>query len=214
MHADWATWFLDCRYEKSAAAMVTALSKRFPRHSSLTTTGDYVRLVYESDVSDEFGQRTAPALIHAYWGFAPVPRAAYVAKLPLRVLLRSLPDKRVVQATVPLLSLIAATDSQESIQLAKETLEHLTTHGRNFCDVLRKIKQDKGTWVDSMLLRDLNIKETDLLDSSYYESLFTKMLRMQSVDRKTQQYVDRTIRAIQGEKHRQTARVKQYRSAR
>jgi hypothetical protein len=72
MRTDWARWFLDCRYEQTATSLIAALDRRFPRHTQLADAGDYVRVVYESDLHDEFGTHRAPVLVHAYWGFDPV----------------------------------------------------------------------------------------------------------------------------------------------
>jgi hypothetical protein len=69
MQKDWATWFLDCRYEKSPTSLITLLSKRFPNHSTLVQLSDYVRLVYQSSIRDDFGTHIVTALVHAYWGF-------------------------------------------------------------------------------------------------------------------------------------------------
>jgi NACHT domain/Putative DNA-binding domain len=72
MRSSWDTWFLDCRYEKNATSLVSSLAKRFPNHTVLTDMGTYVRLVYDSAISDEFGSHHAPVLVHAYSGFDPV----------------------------------------------------------------------------------------------------------------------------------------------
>jgi len=69
---DWESWFLDCRYEKNATTLVSVLAKRFPTHTALRDTGKYVRLVYDSAITDEFGTNVAPVLVHAYPGFEPV----------------------------------------------------------------------------------------------------------------------------------------------
>lgn len=76
MENDWASWFLDCRYEKNANSLIALLAKRFPRHTALTQLDQYVRLVYESSVSDDFGTHLVPKLVHAYWGFEPIGPAA------------------------------------------------------------------------------------------------------------------------------------------
>ena len=76
MRADWDNWFLDCRYEKSATSLHRTLKKHFPKHASLTDLEGYVRLIYNSEIRDEFGIHHVPVLVHAYWGFDPVPPAA------------------------------------------------------------------------------------------------------------------------------------------
>ena len=72
MQTEWATWFLDCRYEKTPTSLMAALASHFPRHTSLTETDGHIRLLYESKVTDAFGTHVVPALIHAYWGFDPI----------------------------------------------------------------------------------------------------------------------------------------------
>lgn len=74
--SDWATWFLDCRYEQTPTSLMEILANRFPRHTSLAEYDGCVRLFYESKFTDAFGTHVVPALIHAYWGFDPIdPRA-------------------------------------------------------------------------------------------------------------------------------------------
>ena len=72
MKSDWDRWILDCRYEKSAKSLMELLAKRFPNHTILEDKGSYVRMVYESAITDEFGTSIAPILIHAYAGFESV----------------------------------------------------------------------------------------------------------------------------------------------
>ena len=48
MRADWASWFLDCRYEKTATSLRTVLEKRFPRHTSITEHDGCIRMLYEN----------------------------------------------------------------------------------------------------------------------------------------------------------------------
>ncbi len=76
MQSDWGTWFLDCRYEKSAKSLVDTLGKRFPNHMALEDKGPYVRMVYGSAITDEFGTNVAPVLVHAYPGFESVESEA------------------------------------------------------------------------------------------------------------------------------------------
>jgi hypothetical protein len=76
MESDWGMWFLDCRYEKSATSLSSALAKRFPKHLQLQDIGPCVRLIYDSTTSNEFGTRQVQVLVHAYWGFDPVEPAA------------------------------------------------------------------------------------------------------------------------------------------
>lgn len=76
MRADWTAWFLDGRYEKNAASLLSTLAKRFTNNSRLEDMGAYVRLTYSSRVSDEFGTNEAFVLVHAYWGLEPVDAAA------------------------------------------------------------------------------------------------------------------------------------------
>jgi hypothetical protein len=72
MAEDWDTWFLDCRYAESATSLIAALHTRFPAATSLRDMGRYIRLTYNSNVTDEFGIQTTPVLVHAYWGFEPL----------------------------------------------------------------------------------------------------------------------------------------------
>ena len=69
MREDWTAWFLDCRYEKTSRSLRQLLANRFPRHEVIEDKRDYVRMVYESTIQDEFGSHQARGLIHAYWGF-------------------------------------------------------------------------------------------------------------------------------------------------
>src|ERR1019366_34223 len=48
MRADWASWFLDCRYEKTSTSLRTVLEKRFPRHTSITEHDGCIRMLYEN----------------------------------------------------------------------------------------------------------------------------------------------------------------------
>ncbi len=72
MKSDWASWFLDCRYEKNPKTLVDLLAKRFRNHTVLNDEGGYVRMVYDSAINDEFGTNVAPILVHAYAGFDSV----------------------------------------------------------------------------------------------------------------------------------------------
>ena len=76
MKNDWDTWFLDSRYEKTTNSMMALLSRRFPNYNVLDDSTSHVRLIYESDVTDEFGTHRAPVLLHAYCGFDPVGPSA------------------------------------------------------------------------------------------------------------------------------------------
>jgi hypothetical protein len=69
MRSDWATWFLDCRYEKNASSLTSLLAKRFSKRIYLKDIGPCVRLIYNSTINDEFGSNEFPVLVHAYWGF-------------------------------------------------------------------------------------------------------------------------------------------------
>ena len=79
MKADWDTWFLDCRYEKTAKTLIDTLAKRFPTHSVLEDRKNHVRMIYDSAISDEFGTNVASVLVHAYPGFAAVESVAVQA---------------------------------------------------------------------------------------------------------------------------------------
>lgn len=72
MKSGWDTWFLDSRYEKTPTSMMVLLSKRFPTFRALDDVQTHVRLIYESDATDEFGTHRASVLLHAYCGFDPV----------------------------------------------------------------------------------------------------------------------------------------------
>jgi hypothetical protein len=72
MQDDWASWFLDCRYEKNATTLAAALQNRLPKCRQVADIGPCVRLVYDSVMANEFGVREYPVLVHAYWGFEAV----------------------------------------------------------------------------------------------------------------------------------------------
>lgn len=72
MKSDWSSWFLDSRYEKTTTSLMNLLSKHFSSISAMSDVGAYVRLVYDSTITDEFGPHHAPVLVHAYSGFDPV----------------------------------------------------------------------------------------------------------------------------------------------
>lgn len=137
-----------------------------------------------------------------------VVAAVHLARPPVRVLFRSLGEKRVVQVGVPMLWLLARLDSQEAIIVALEVLGHITERERHFCEMLRVIKEDKSNWVDSMLLKDLHVKDGDLLDSLCYETIFTRIQATVSADRGMKQYADRTLKALEGERQHRAARFK------
>ena len=69
MRADWDTWFLDVRYEKNATSLMGVLKQHFPYHIIIEEIDNYIRLVYDSEIKDEFGSHKFPVLVHAYCGF-------------------------------------------------------------------------------------------------------------------------------------------------
>jgi hypothetical protein len=131
----------------------------------------------------------------------------HLARLPVRILFGVLPAKRAVQVGVPLLFLLASSEVPESINIAVDMFQVLwkTVFGkRHFYDELRMIKEDRSNWLDQVLLRELDIAVPDLLDGSRYQILFERISNG-PVDGKAKQYVDRTLRAIEGEKQRRSA---------
>jgi predicted transcriptional regulator len=125
-----------------------------------------------------------------------------LAQLPIRVLFKSLSDKRKMQVMIPLMWLFARKDLPESVAVAVFLLEPKIKPKWNFYDELEQAKKDPSSSVDAMLLKDLHISAADLLDAVNYEGLFKRIYADDTLERHTTQYADRTLKAIEGERHR------------
>jgi len=115
-----------------------------------------------------------------------------------------------MQITIVLLWLLSRRDVPEIVEPSLILLHPKVKPKWNFCDELREIKEDPSSSLDSMLLKDLQIRAADLLDSQSYENLFKRVYQYPATDTPTRQYADRTIRGIEGERNRrQAAHLKQ-----
>jgi Cdc6-like AAA superfamily ATPase len=131
-----------------------------------------------------------------------------MAQLPIRVLFRSLSEKRQTQIMIPLIWQFARKDLPESVAIAVFLLGTRIRSKWNFCDELEQAKKDSTSSLDQMLLRDLQMSSVELFDPINYEGLFNRMYADTSVDRATTQFADRTLKAIVGEKNRRQARLR------
>jgi hypothetical protein len=142
--------------------------------------------------TDELDERTIAAICRG------ISTEVDTALLPIRLLLKSVTGKRALQVTIVLLWLLSRSESEHVVPAALELLHPIIKRDWNLCDELRSVKEDPGNWFDAMLLRDLKISTGDLMDTTNYESLFTRVHADPKVDTPTKQYSDRTVRAIEG----------------
>jgi hypothetical protein len=75
----------------------------------------------------------------------------------------------------------------------------------NFSDELEQVKDEQSSSVDVMLLRELNVTASEMLDCTSYEPLFRRVFDAKELDTPMRQFADRTLRAIEGEKGRRQA---------
>jgi hypothetical protein len=126
-----------------------------------------------------------------------------LADLPIRILTKSLSEKRFLQMTVIVLWFLSKTDlSRDLMRPAIDLVRTRVRREWNFCDDLRELKEDPGTSFDSMLLKDLSLPVRNLVDSTEYEPLFKKIYACPDVDTPTKQFSERTLKGIEGEKRR------------
>jgi hypothetical protein len=128
-----------------------------------------------------------------------------LGRLAIRVLLRTLGEKRALHVRIVLLWLFSRADSPDAVDAALELLHPIVKRDWNFCDELRMIKEDPSSSFDAMLLKDLRVTAGDLMDSARYEALFKRIYSTSAVDTPTKQYADRTLRGIEGERNRRVA---------
>ena len=133
-----------------------------------------------------------------------IPRAS-------RLLLDMMGHKRHTHVAVPLLWFLSRTESKASTDAAIELLEVDRTMNRvkgkepkrNFTDLLEEIKEDPTYQMDLMLLKELDLKPSEMLDALSYEPLFMRMFKSTTGgDPAVFHYADRTVRAIAGERDR------------
>jgi hypothetical protein len=131
----------------------------------------------------------------------------------IEILLKSLGEKRAMQVTLPLLWLMARRDSAGRVAAAVTILGPKIRPKFDLNDELKVVKDDLTSFVDTMLLKELRIRTSDLLDLEQYESLFRKMEMDTSIDGHAVQYADRTLRSIEGEKHRREEQFRRHASS-
>ena len=136
-------------------------------------------------------------------GIAIVPT---LAKKPIEILVKSIGEKKLKQITLPLLWLFAHKDSPGTVTAAVTILGSRIRPKFDLHDELQVVKENATSFVDAMLLKELHISPSDLLDIAQYEPLFRKMLADKSIDGRAVQYADRTLKSIQGEKNRSVKR--------
>jgi hypothetical protein len=119
-------------------------------------------------------------------------------------MLEILSEKQRKQVIVILLWLFSRSASLD-VAVPVDIVHRMVKRERNFCEDLRQLKEDPGSSFDAMLLRELGISGGELMDSTKYESLFTRIHDDASVDTPTRQYADRTLRVIEGERNRRIA---------
>ncbi len=126
-----------------------------------------------------------------------------LAHLPIQILMKSLGEKRLLQLTVILLWFFSKGDPKDDVVRAAIDLLHpRIKRDWNFCDDLRGLKENPGASLDLMLLKDVAVSARDLMDSTQYEVLFKKIYDKPTIDTPTRQFADRTLRGIEGERHR------------
>jgi hypothetical protein len=152
---------------------------------------------FEGISEKQLSERTLASICR---GIESEPSFAY---LPVRILLKSLSEKRQIQISVILLWFFSKKELTAGTLKAALDLLHLrVSRDWNFCDDLRDLKENPTTSFDSRLLKDLGISARDLMDFTQYENIFQVIHANPNTDTLTRQYADRTLRGIEGEKHR------------
>lgn len=136
-----------------------------------------------------------------------------------KLLVRVIGYKRHIHVAVPLLWYLNRIESQDSTDAASELLEvDITTHKgggkipkRNFTHLLDEIKDDVTNLTDILMLKELDVKPSELLDSLNYERLFHRLRVGTKAGEPTAfHYMDRTVDAIAGERGRRESVVHQH----
>jgi hypothetical protein len=128
----------------------------------------------------------------------------------IEILVKSLGEKRLMQVTLPLLFLLSRKESSAVVAAAMTILGSRIRPKFDLHDELETVKEDATSFVDAMLLKELRISTSDLLDITQYEALFRKMFADKSIDGHAVQYADRTLKSIEGEKHRRETQFKKH----
>ena len=115
-----------------------------------------------------------------------------------------------MQVTLPLLLLLAHKEFPGVVAAAVTILGPRIRPKFDLHDELESVKEDATSFVDAMLLKELRISTSDLLDITQYEPLFRKMLVDKSIDGHAVQYADRTLKGIEREKHRRETQFKKH----
>lgn len=137
-----------------------------------------------------------------------ITNAPHLASSSIRVLLRSLGEKRRTQLAMPMLLLLTRVNTPEAVETASEVLRLACIRARNFCEEISDVKKDQTNYVDSVLLKELGISIGDLVDGLCYENLFRKLCDSVKLERPMKQYAERTMSAIEGAKARREAALR------
>jgi hypothetical protein len=132
-----------------------------------------------------------------------------LALLPIRTLFGVVTERRRMQITIPLLWYLGRGDSTDGMDTVVELLAPRVKREWNFCDELREAKKDQSSSLDMMLLRDLDVNASEVLDAVHYERLFKAIYAHPAIEKQIKQFADRTLRAIEGERHRRESMFKQ-----
>ena len=139
-----------------------------------------------------------------------VTAAPSLALKPFEILGKSMGQKKLTQVTFPLLWLLARKDSPGTTVAAVAILGSRIRPRFDLRDELIAVKEDATSFVDTLLLKELRISSSDLLDIVQYEPLFRKMLLDKTIDSHAVQYADRTLKSIEGEKPRRETNFKKH----
>ena len=157
------------------------------------------RIDFQIDNSVHLDERMLAAICRG------VANEISLARLPVSIILSTISEKRKKQIIVVLLLLFSRSSATDIMPVALEIVHRLVKRERNFGDDLRDLKEDPGSSFDAMLLKDLGIGPGELMDSVQYEAIFKRIHEDVTVDTPTRQFADRTLRGIDGERHRRIA---------
>lgn len=126
-------------------------------------------------------------------------------------------SKRHTHVAVPLLWFLNRIESVDSNKAAIGLLEvdmnsrRVGGHKRNFTHLLEEIKDDATNLTDILLLKELDLHPTEILDSLNYEPLFNRLREFtMHGEPSVFHYMDRTVDAIAGERGRRESAVHQH----
>jgi hypothetical protein len=137
-----------------------------------------------------------------------IVRAPDLAQTVLPALMGTLNERRTMEVALPLLFLLAPAASSDATNLSIGLLDAVVGKTRNFSELLREVKADKGRLIDSILLKELRVPEYALLDVIQFEPLFRRLDGDPAVPSKLRHYAERTLKAVEGAKQRRAESAK------